>query len=59
MFNGYSYNSNETDEKQGLLDDLDESSEINTCSIKVQVDVDEKRRLAGNLKMKPIIILQK
>jgi hypothetical protein len=26
--------------KQGLLDDLDESSEINACSIKVQVDVD-------------------
>ena len=29
--------------KQGLLDDLDESSEINACSIKVQVDVDGEK----------------
>ncbi len=28
--------------KDGLLDDLDESEEINACSVKIKVDVDGK-----------------
>ena len=33
--------------KRGKLADLDESDEVNACSIKVKVDVDGKKRLAG------------
>ena len=47
--------------KQGKLDDLDVSEEINACSIEVTVDVDGEDQNNGwyNLKMKPITIQQK
>ena len=35
--------------KLGLADDLDESEEINACSINVTAEIDGKRRLAGHV----------
>ena len=47
--------------KLGLADDLDESEEINACSINVTAEIDgKKERLAGSCsKMKPTIIRRK
>ncbi len=42
--------------KTGQLDDLDESEEINACSIKVPVDINGKKKIGWLcLRMKPII----
>ncbi len=35
--------------KLGLADDLDESEEINACSINVTAEIDGKKRLAGHV----------
>ncbi len=42
MFNGYSHCCSKRIKENGKLNDLDESEEINACSINVDVEVDGK-----------------